>query len=207
MVSAFTKLISFLSDNVLPPLFITWVTLLTFFMSLEAPMASPLGICFGTSFSLPKILWPSHNFRAGILCCILSHLSLVRATSLQSVSFKQWLILLVLCISRSSYKGQPSAYFLEYSSFHSAHSRFVCMSLHKTFALLPTPHALCNPFNFTASGYKKLIQENLTFEMGSLSIHITKYKVQRGKKWLRLQRFSKNISQKLPTWEFSSLKA
>lgn len=27
-----------------------------------------IGICFRTYSSLPKILWPSHNFRAGILC-------------------------------------------------------------------------------------------------------------------------------------------
>lgn len=51
----------------------------------------------------------------------------------------------------------------------------------KLLLFTPTPHALCNPFNFTAFGYKKLIQDNLNFEMGSLSIHITKYKVQREK--------------------------
>lgn len=87
---------------------------LTLFTSLESPTASPLGIYFGTSSSLPKIFDPHTILGQVSYVCIISHLPLVRAISLQIISF----FFQSFTFLGNLIKGSVDAYVLEHFSFH-----------------------------------------------------------------------------------------
>lgn len=119
MISTFVKLISYSSDNVLPPLFITWVTPLNFLYIFGRSHRLSIRYLFRNLFLSAKNALTLTQFLGEIsYVCVIPQLPLGRAISLQIVKSEYQPLFPILCIPWLSYKGHLYNYVLEHSRFH-----------------------------------------------------------------------------------------